>query len=145
MYLEEKSVPKIEDGTAAEVLLTEDGGETKQSGYQEYRALGGIINEAEYVSALEKMKETGTADSMTTTQAGVIARVAGIEFGANDPRVVLYGILRNDANTSGAEHHHSQMSDQQLFVEALRMLEDKESVQKVIQAHPHISFEYGKE
>jgi len=32
-----------------------------------------------------------------------------------------------------------------LFVEALRMLGDEESLKKFIESHPHISFDYKKE
>ena len=57
-----------------------------------------------------------------------------------DPRTILYIILRIDAKPTEVEYHHSQMGDQRLFAEVLRMLEDADSLQKLIEAHPNISF-----
>lgn len=56
---------------------------------------------------------------------------------ALDQRTILYGILRTDAN-AGEKYHHSQMGDQQLFAEALRMLGDEQSLKKLIEAYPNI-------
>ncbi len=126
----------------------EGGADIAGGGYERYQALGGIINEQDYASALARAKEAAAVDKTQMAQVEVMARVAGIELkteGAVDPRAVLYGILRSDRNTSGAKYHHSQMGDQRLFVEALRMLGDEESLKKFIESHPHISFDYKKE
>ena len=84
---------------------------------------------------------------MSVAQAVLMAQHAGIEIdsnASNDPRVVLYGILRNDTMPQGVEYHHAQMSDQKIFAEALRMLGDKDSLEKFTAALPHI-FESAKE
>ena len=55
--------------------------------------------------------------------------------------MALYAVLRADANVDKEKYHHSQMSDQRLFAEALRMLGDTVSLRKFIAAHPHIFLE----
>ena len=42
------------------------------------------------------------------------------------------------------EHHHDLMYDQQILVEALRMLGDAKSVDKMIATYPNISFAYER-
>lgn len=116
--------------------------------YQRYRELGGIINESDYDSALLRARRTTTLDKTLIAQAENIARFSGIELkneeGVLDRRTILYGILRADIRPEKVRHHHSQMSDQCLFAEALRMLEDVDALNKLIHAHPHISFDYGQ-
>jgi len=118
----------------------EEGG----GAYNQYRELGGIINEQDYKSALTRAENAPTFDKTLKIQAEVIARFAKIELQNTedviDPRIILYGILRNDVRPEGVEHHHDEMSDQRLFVEALRMLGDTESLNKMIEAYPNISF-----
>lgn len=64
-----------------------------------------------------------------------LEKVVGTELGAvkfiKDPRAVLFTILRGHTDTVGAGNHHSQMGDRELFVEALRMLRDEESLKKL--------------
>lgn len=113
--------------------------------YKKYRELGGIINESDYNSALSRL-ETYIPDKNQIQQVLNMTDFAGIELSpkpATDPIVKLYSILRNDVRPQGVKYHHDQMSDQQILVEALRMLEDAESADKMINKHPHISFEYG--
>jgi hypothetical protein len=132
----------------SEEAVTESGAGAIKSnyGYEEYKALGGIINEVDYARAIKKAEETASADEMSFQQARVLARSAEIEIlENNDPRVVLYSILRNDQNISGAEYHHSQMSDQKLFAEALRISGDEESLGKFTDALPHIFSKEVKE
>ncbi len=111
--------------------------------YQQYQELGGIINKEDYQSALARAKNTTTLDDRLINQSELIARVAGIELynakDSIDQRTMLYGILRTD-KPEGAKYHHCQMSDQRLFAEALRMLGDVDSLNKLINTHPHISF-----
>ncbi len=111
--------------------------------YQRYQELGGIINEKDYESALARTKNTTISCILLIKQLEFIARVAGIELhnakGTIDQRIILYGILRTDTNKE-VQYHHSQMCDQRLFAEALRMLGDIDSLNKLIDAHPHISF-----
>jgi hypothetical protein len=112
--------------------------------YKKYCELGGIINEGDYSSALTRAKETVVVDEHLAGQAKSIAEFAGISLGENDPRVILYGVLRKDTKPDGGGDHHSSMSDQQLFVEALRMYGDEDALKKCIDAYPYISFDYGK-
>ena len=112
--------------------------------YQQYRELGGIINEDDYNSALLRAESATTLDIALIRQSEIIARVAGIELYNTeddlDPITVLYGILRTDVRPEKVRHHHSQMCDQRLFAEALRMLGNVDALNKLIRAHPHISF-----
>ncbi len=83
-------------------------------------------------------------DKTWAAQAENIAKFAGIELhnteDAIDKRIALYAILRSDVKPKGVEHYHSDMSDQRLFAEVLRMLGDDESLDKMIVAYPNISF-----
>lgn len=112
--------------------------------YQRYKELGGIINEKDYCSALTRAKNITTLNIVLIKQAEYMAEFAGIELrnakNAVDQRVTLYGILRTDTRPEKTQYHHSQMCDQRLFAEALRMLGDAESLQKIIEAYPNISF-----
>ncbi len=112
--------------------------------YEQYQGLGGIINKKDYQSALDRAKDTTTLDKALISQTESMAKGAGITLrnskDALDPRIILYGILRRDTNLTKAKYHHSQMSDQRLFAEVLRMLGDVDSLQKLIETHPRISF-----
>ncbi len=118
----------------------------EENNYQRYQELGGIINEDDYRSALTKAKDTVILDEALIKQAKDIAKFAGIELDsaedAIDPRITLYGILRRDVRPKEVKYHHDQMSDQRIFVEALRMLCDVGSLEKMVKMYPHISFEY---
>lgn len=111
--------------------------------YQEYQGLGGIINEKDYQNALARAKNTTTLDDRLVKQSELIARVAGIELcnekGIIDQRTTLYGVLRSD-KPKGVKYHHCQMSDQRLFAEVLRMLGDVDSLNKLVNTYPNISF-----
>src|SRR3989344_4674807 len=114
--------------------------------YRQYQEIGGIINEQDYESALMRAQDAATTtEDVLVKQAQLIAEFAGIELhnekDAIDQRAVLYGILRTDAKPENTAHHHSQMPDQRLFAEALRMLGDTASLQKLIAAYPNISFD----
>ena len=119
-------------------------GQTGENGaYDRYRELGGIINEKACKSALEKAEKTAAFHKFLIGQAENIARHAGIVLdnsGGVDPRVKLYAVLRSDNKPEDERDHHSQMSDQRLFAEAVRMLGDADSLNKIIAAYPHISF-----
>lgn len=114
--------------------------------HHQYQELGGIINETDYNSTLERAKNTTTLDEALIKQAEKIAKFAGIELqnteNTIDPRTILYGILRRDVTPKDIRHHHGSMSDQRIFMEALRMLKDVESLDKMIKAYPNISFKY---
>jgi len=119
-------------------------GTTNESNYRRYQELGGIINEKDYESALARAENAAEPDKARRKQSEFIARVAGIELrntkSAIDRRTVLYGILRTDTAPAGVKYHHNQMSDQRLFAEALRMLGDVDSLNKLISTHPNIAF-----
>ncbi len=112
--------------------------------YGRYLESGGIINEKDYESALVRTKNATAPTIMLIRQAERIAEFAGIKLyhaeNSLDQRTILYGILRADTGPEGLEHHHDQMSDQRLFAEALRMLGDADSLDKLINAYPHSSF-----
>lgn len=105
--------------------------------YEEYMKLGGIINVSDYSSAL--LRARGKAPSAYgRAQAELMARVAGIPLEEKDALIALYSVLREDENFGHEKYHHSQMSDQQLFAEVLRMRGEAEFLRKFIAAHPHI-------
>ncbi|MDP3697091.1 MAG: hypothetical protein Q8R55_03595, partial [Candidatus Taylorbacteria bacterium] len=68
-----------------------------------------------------------------------LAKFAGIELqnkkSANDLRVKLYAVLREDDKSKEVKYHYNQMSDQRLFAEVLRILGDAESLNKLIGAY----------
>lgn len=122
--------------------------EAELNSYQRYQELGGIINEKDFDSALSRLEEEGIPRKTSIKQAEGMARFAGIELDVEngiDKRVKLYAILRSDVQPENEKYHHSQMTDQRLFVEALRMLGDADSLGKMIRAYPHISFDYRRE
>ena len=66
-----------------------------------------------------------------------IAEQKRIELiGANDPRVILYILAKNDVHPTPINgkkvSHHSEMSDQRIFEEILRMVGDTESLKKLL-------------
>jgi len=111
--------------------------------YDGYQKLGGIINEKDCISALERAEKTAVFNESLIRQAENIAKYAGITLDNSDgidPKVKLYAVLRADNKPEDVKDHRSQMSDQRLFAEALRMLEDVGSLNKMIAAYPNISF-----
>lgn len=129
------------EGDPAEPDITNE-----TTAYDRYWGLGGIINEKDYESALTRAEKPTALDKTRRNQAETIARFAGIELhstaDAIDPRINLYIVLRSDVQPDGDKYHHSQMSDQGIFAESLRMLGDSDSLDKLIQAYPNISFDY---
>ena len=112
--------------------------------YARYKELGGIINENDYAAAFARAERSVALDPKFIAQSESIASFAGIALHnskeAADPRAALYVILRSDMKPEGVAHHHSQMSDQRLFAEAVRMAEDTDALQKLIAAYPNIAF-----
>lgn len=110
----------------------------EDNSYKRYRELGGIINEKDYESILQRATSDSATGAALAKQASRIADIAHI---TPDKRVFrLYRTMRNDTKPAGVKHHHSQMSDQRLFAEALRMVGDADSLDKLISALPNISF-----
>lgn len=131
--------------------------ESEKYAYQHYKELGGIINEKDYQSAIDRAKtikswkdyksafvtnnKATIDDESLILQPKMMAEKSGIELhnseDALDERTVLYGVLRTDVNP-GVKYHHNQMPDQEIFAEALRMAGDEDSLKKLIEAHPNI-------
>jgi|SRR3989344_3133999 len=142
-------------------------GKSSEVNYGQYtsKEVGGIINEGDYNSALTRAEDVITLDDLKALyidrkdinvgagikQAVNMARFAGIELhnteDALDERVKLYVILRNDKRLKGEKHHHDTMGNQQIFVEALRMLGDYGSVEKMKITYDRVDkpFDYNKE
>jgi len=120
-------------------------GEQKKDTYAQDQELGGIINRKDYENALQRSAEATAVSDTIVAQVENMAKFAGIELqkekSPNDPRVKLYAVLRGDSKPEDVKYHHSQMSDQRLFAEAVRMLWDVDSLNKMIAAYPNISFE----
>lgn len=132
--------------TERELLLKKEEMVTNKTSYDRYRELGGIINEVDYQKALARAGQTTSLRKTLVAQAKLIARVAGVPLdddfqGCPGKITILYGVLRTDSNSNpGEQYHHSQMCDQRLFAEALRMLDFPDLLAKVIKAHPNICF-----
>ena len=98
-----------------------------------------IENQAQH--QLKTMVENETPpEKHAQLQVKMIAEYAGIELNKDkaDQRAVLYGILRDNSQSKETQSRYSQMSDQRLFAEALRMLEDKDALNKLIEANHKI-------
>ncbi|OHA05820.1 MAG: hypothetical protein A2934_04505 [Candidatus Sungbacteria bacterium RIFCSPLOWO2_01_FULL_47_10] len=118
--------------------------QTEEDGtYDQYQKLGGVINEKDCIIALERAEKTTVFSEPLIGQAENIAKYAGIALDNSsgvDPKVKLYAVLRAYAKPEDAKNHHSKMSDQRLFAEAVRMLGDIDSLNKMIAAYPNIDF-----
>ncbi|MCK9352174.1 MAG: hypothetical protein WCT49_03040 [Candidatus Paceibacterota bacterium] len=112
--------------------------------YKRYAELGGIINESDYNSILARAYNEPPRDAISVMQAGSIAKCSGIKLHntkvALDKTTTLYEIMRLDKMPKGVEYHHCQMDDQRLFAEALRMIGDIDSLDKLFRTYPHITF-----
>ena len=112
--------------------------------YHQYKELGGLINEKDYENTLTRARNMTAVDEPEKAQAEGIAGFAGIELhntkDAVDPRIILYGVLSRDVRSKIERPY-----DQRLFAEALKMLGDVKSLDKMIKTYPNISFEYHKE
>ncbi len=142
MYREEETieVAKPEEATSPE-------SESRHT-YTDYVSMGGRLDEENYARVMKKAEEesgAGITSSYARAQVATIADISGIslehirdEVGL-DP-VVIYEILRNDKIPKEVANHHSQMIDQQLLVESLRMLGAQSATLAIIAKHPHITF-----
>lgn len=115
----------------------------ENSTYAVYCRLGGIINEKDYTIIFERAILTQPNESTSAkNQAMMIIKRADLNLDTEytEKLVTLYSVLRNDTCPDEAKHHHCQMSDQRLLAEALRMMEDANSLQKLVVAFPNIDF-----
>lgn len=98
--------------------------------YKGYRDCGGIINEADYTSALNRAKASGGVVTVfSENQLKSIAKQTGItleERAGIDP-FVLYGILRHDEAPPKDVPHHHGLHDNEVALETFRMLEDEQT------------------
>lgn len=116
--------------------------------YADYVSIGGRLDEESYSQVMKKAEQesmSGITGNFARAQTATIANVSGISLEAIhqeaglDP-VSIYEILRSDKIPAGVSDHHSQMNDQQLLVESLRMLGQQDAVNAIIATHPHIIF-----
>lgn len=126
----------------------ESKGERNYS-YAGYVAAGGRIDEENYHRVMNRARDasqSGFRGDAAADQSGVTARISGISLDAIreeigiDPRII-YEILRSDVRPTDAKHHHGSMSDQQLLVESLRMLEQGDAAEAIVTTHPNIPFQ----
>lgn len=112
-------------------------------GYRRYQELGGSISKHDYHDVLAKAGQTTSLGERLVAQAELVARVAKVPLdnseGHLDEITILYGVLRTDLNP-GTRYFQSQMCDQRLFAEVLKMLGHSDWLEKVINAYPNICF-----
>lgn len=95
--------------------------------YGDYLEKGGIINEVDYKEAFQRASNpiNSRPRKPFVAQAERVAGVLGMKLLENgEPGVIarIYAVLRSDVNP-GLKHHHSQMHDEKLFEEVLKMVE----------------------
>lgn len=131
MEIQELSVPPNEGGP--------------KYSYEGYVACGGRIDEVNYRRVMKAVQNAPLDGESAKRQTDITALISGVSLEAIrndtgiDPRAI-YGILRHDHMPLEVKAHHTQMSDQQLLVESLRMLEQEGAVQAIMDKHPHIEF-----
>lgn len=108
---------------------TED---SPEKSFERYKESGGQIDEKAYQNVLEKFKQPTTPDKPVVLQVEAMAAKSGIELRSSkdspDPRIVLYGIMRSESN----------LRDQRLFAEVLRISGDTDSLKKLMETYPNI-------
>jgi hypothetical protein len=135
-------------------IKEKDAESSTKEAYAGYQGAGGIINEGVFQRIFKEAEAANGLDQKkseikTAIQQGIhIANFAKIELHnlekKLDPKIILYVLLRTDYIPEGEQNHHGQMSDQQIFMEAARMLGDSEAIEKMKKTYPNINFEYKK-
>jgi hypothetical protein len=97
----------------------------RKGNYAEYRALHGTLSPEEYQDVLRRAMEA----SRWLENANSMARAAEITL--SPETMTLYGILR-DEKPDPAKKHYSELSDQELLAEALRIVGNKPSLDTFI-------------
>ena len=122
--------------------------EAPQNDYEKYRNAGGFLSEADFANALAEVKARRTVEPHSLSQAEGMAKAAGIVLESReegiDPRVALYDVLHDMLRVDDRDINRyplSQLSDQPLFAEVLRMLGDTQSLAKFLKTHSAISRE----
>jgi len=103
--------------------------------YRQYREMGGIINEKDFTRVLNEAADINSARPNTLLRH--YAQKAGIEVTVEAEKI--YTLLRDEVKPKDVDHHHAQMSDQQLLAEVLRMLGDSGSLARLKQQYPMIN------
>lgn len=109
--------------------------------YARYIELGGEIDGDSFREVWNRAAMITTLARTTILQAEHMAQVAGFSLNNGqhlDEVTVFYGALRSGYNPE-PEFHYSQMCDQKLLAEALKMLDRPDLLMRVIAAyHPQI-------
>jgi hypothetical protein len=113
--------------------------------YDKYQKLGGIFERSVFDELLVRAKKDASKSELYTSHIKMIVWTSGIELDcshdSDDERIVLYTLLRIDSYEDlEAQNNPSCWSDQRVFAEVLLMVADVDSLEKLKQAHPHISF-----
>jgi len=134
----------------------------KEDGFQNYQELGGKLRKVNFIRVLAKAEELKASTPHPESilhpelikQVELIAETAGIalhnEAGV-DKRALIYAILRGDpvprapkpepGKPGDYDNHYTRMSDQRLFGEALRVVGDTGSLDKLKETYPNITFD----
>ena len=115
----------------------ESKGEEKRQDYAGYKTLGGVLSQEEYqnVRSHAADKEYIPSGSLWRGHANFMASTAGITL--SPETVTIYEILRSE-KPDPAKEHYSELGDQKLLAEALRIVGDKNSLDMFIEKLPHI-------
>jgi hypothetical protein len=97
----------------------------EEGNYEQYKALGGTLSQEEYQDVLKRAEEGRNIYSRWSKDANSMARAAEITL--SPETVTLYGILR-DEKPDPAKEHYSELNDQKLLAEALRIVGDESSL-----------------
>ena len=113
--------------------------------YAGYFECGGRIDEVNYRRLMKAIQNEPSIDVYAKRQTEIAAEISGVSLDAIrnatgiDPRAI-YGILRRDRKPPEVKDHHGQMSDQELLVESLRMLEQSDAVKAIVGEHKNFQF-----
>lgn len=115
------------------------GPKIEENGYVKYQGMGGILTEEEYANTLAQARDKKAIDAYSLARAKKMAGSVGIELQKGiDPRAALYDVLRmiHILDSQGKHKYRSLLGDVHVFAEVLRILGDKESLDKFLQVHP---------
>lgn len=111
----------------------------EKSQYETYRESGGVFDEQDYNEILGQNENMAPdqriLNKQREMQAEEMAKLAGIDLNKIQNAVEVYGVLRSTPTGHDAENHHSQMPDQSLFAEALRISGNMDELYKLIEKY----------
>jgi len=113
--------------------------------YERYLELGGSLSRSRFNRLLQKARTDIRESKTCVAQVTAIALASAIKVDCvgdlSDERVVVYKLLRTNAVADvHTTNRHISMCDIQIFAETLRVVADVESLEKLAQAYPQISF-----